>query len=265
MRFFLLVACLNSMFLIGQEVDSTKIQLGEKNVTIAVEKTEKKDKNKYYRSEKMFGDHVYAHWSGLDIGVGMLLNSSGGTSFSNADYLENDPAASWTFNVNLFEHFFPIAKHNFGFVTGIGFNASHFGFKRNYIVDFDYLNDTIVATTDTTWNYSRNRLLVGYLQLPVLFQINTSDKLSKNVHIAFGVLAGVRIGSDLKRRSSMGGHSYKYSERGSFFLNPFKLDATIRMGYRNWGMFASYNLVPLFDTRITEQANAVSFGLCFTW
>ena len=264
-QYVFLVFLIISFSIFSQDIDSTTIKLGESNVTIAVEKSEKKDKNKYYRSEKMLGDHVYAHWSGLDVGVSMLLNSSGGTTFSNMDFLEIDPAASWTFNVNLFEHFFPIARHNFGFVTGIGFNASHFGFKRNYVLHFDYLNDTVNVSQDTLWNYSRNRLLVGYAQLPLLFQINTSDKLTKNVHIAFGLLAGVRLGSDLKRKASTSGERYRYVERGSFFLNPFKLDATIRLGYRNWGMFASYNLVPIFDTRIVEQANSISFGLCFTW
>lgn len=251
----------------GQEADTTKIKLGDSNMTIAIEKNGKDQGyyNRYRRKDKILGDHKYAHWSGLDIGVGMLLNSSGGTSFTGADYLENDPSASWTFNVNLFEHYFPIAKHHFGFVSGIGFNAAHYGFKRNYMIDFNYLDNEMTAELDTVWNYTRNRLLVGYLQLPVLFQVNTSDDYRKNIHIAFGVLAGVRIGSDVKRKSKQNGEVYKYVERGSFFLNPFKLDATLRLGYRNWGIFGSYNLVPLFETSVTQRANAVSFGLSFTW
>jgi hypothetical protein len=260
---FFIVFTLSATF--AQEVDTTTIKLGDSNMTIVVEKNPDKKRGKYYKSDKILGDHIYAHWSGLDIGVGMVLTSSFGNSFPNQQFLETDPASSWTFNINLFEHYFPIAKHNFGFVSGIGFNASHFGFKRNYNVQFDYLADTITAFKDTVWNYSRNRLRVGYLQVPILFQINTSADYTKNFHIAFGVLAGVRLGADLKRKSTSNGERYIYSDRGSFFLNPFKLDGTLRIGYRNWGAFASYNLIPLFNTSITDRAHVLSFGLSLTW
>jgi hypothetical protein len=262
--FFCLVCVIGTVH--GQ-VDSTSIKLGDANMTIAVEKNGEKWNGKpkrYANKDKILGDHVNGHWTGLDIGVSMLMNASGGTTFSNAPYLENDPAASWTFNINIFEHYFAISKHNFGFVTGVGFNASHFGFKRNNVLAFDYLNDTIMVSQDTLWNFSRNRLRVGYLQIPLLFQINTNADFKKNVHIAFGVLAGVRLGADLMRKSVQGSDSYKYTERGSFFLNPFKLDGTLRLGYRNWGIFATYNILPLFDTKITQQANVLSFGLSLT-
>jgi hypothetical protein len=261
----LLVFFLPLFSALSQEVDTTTIKLGDANMTIVVEKNPENKKGRYYKNDKILGDHIYAHWSGLDIGVGMVVNSSFGTSFPNQQFLETDPASSWTFNINLFEHYFPIAKHNFGFVSGIGFNASHFGFKRNNNVQFDYFNDTITAFQDTIWNYSRNRLRAGYLQVPVLFQINTSADYTKNFHIAFGLLAGVRLGSDLKRKSTTNGERYTYSERGSFFLNPFKLDGTLRIGYRNWGAFASYNFIPLFDKNITDRAHVLSFGLSLTW
>jgi hypothetical protein len=260
-----LIALFTVFFSFSQEVDTTTIKLGESNMTIVVEKNPEKKRGKYYNSDKILGDHIYAHWSGLDIGVGLLLNSSFTPSFANQNFLENDPAASWTFNINLFEHYFPIAKHHFGFVSGIGFNASHFGFQRNYNVQFDYLKDSVAFFQDTVWNYSRNRLRIGYLQIPVLFQINTNSDYSKNFHIAFGVLAGVRLGSDIKRKATSNGERYTYVERGSFFLNPFKLDGTIRIGYRHWGAFASYNLVPLFNKNYVDRAHVMSFGLTLTW
>jgi len=35
----------------------------------------------------------------------------------------------------------------------------------------------------------------------------------------------------------------------------------VRMGYGQWGAFANYSLIPLFDTKKTAEAQALTFGL----
>jgi hypothetical protein len=39
------------------------------------------------------------------------------------------------------------------------------------------------------------------------------------------------------------------------------LDAAMRMGYGNWGAFATYSLLPLFETSKTTEVFPLTFGL----
>ncbi len=205
-----------------------------------------------------------ANWSGFDFGVGMLFRPDWSNNFATQPYLDFDPAKSWTFNLNIFEHYFGIAgkdKQNFGFVTGLGFNLSHFGYNRNYTIVYDA--DSIHGFVDANRNYKRNRLRAAYLQVPALMQVNFKGKNSKeNFHLSMGVVGGVRIGSRLRQRYIENSNEFNIKEkRGDFFFNSFKADATVRFGYGDFGAFASYNLIPLFKTDVIEPVSNLSFGL----
>ena len=237
-----------------QSGDSTNIDV---NVIIGDEEREEK-KLKTGLSNK-------SNWSGFDFGVGMLFRPDWSNDFANQPYLDFDPAKSWTFNLNLFEHYFGIAgknRENVGFVTGLGLNFSHFGYNRNYTIVYDA--DSIHGFVDPNRNYSRNRLRAAYLQIPALLQFNipAGRNTRDNFHLSMGVVGGVRIGSRLRQRYIENATEFKIRERrGQYFFNPFKADATVRLGYKDFGVFATYNLVPLFDSRVVEPVHNLSFGL----
>jgi hypothetical protein len=205
-----------------------------------------------------------ANWSGIDFGVGILTRPDYSTGFSATPYLDFDPARSWTINFNFYEHYFGIVKDRVGIVTGLGLNWSHFGYNKNYT--FDYSNDTIVGVLDSTRNYRRNRIRAMYLQAPLLIQFNVPGKNGSNFHLSAGVVGGVRIGSQLKQKFTEGSVSSKNKVRGgNYYFNPFKLDAMLRMGIGDWGIFASYNLIPLFNTNVVEPVHNVAFGLSYNF
>jgi len=58
-------------------------------------------------------------------------------------------------------------------------------------------------------------------------------------------------------------YSKEFQEKlkGTYGLNSFKLDGTVRLGYGSWGAFASYSLLPLFDTAKTTEVYPLTFGL----
>jgi hypothetical protein len=77
-----------------------------------------------------------------------------------------------------------------------------------------------------------------------------------------GVVGGVRIGSRLTQRYIQNSEEFNIKDkRGQYFFNPFKADATIRLGYSDFGAFVSYNLIPLFNTNVVEPVHNLSFGL----
>jgi hypothetical protein len=200
-----------------------------------------------------------AHWAGLDMGFGMLMNSSMQPDFADYPYWKNEPARSMTWNLNLLEHKFKIAGPYLGITTGLGFSFTQVAFKDNYILQHN--SDTLMAFVDTLNVYSKNKLKATYLTVPLLLEIATNEDEDKSFYLAAGVVGGVRIASKVKRVGEFDGKEFKQVEKGVYGLNSFKLDGTVRLGYGSWGAFASYSLLPLFDTEKTTEVYPLTFGL----
>lgn len=261
----------------GQENEKITVEIGSRGIKVINHQSgdstqidvkigmDDEPENNREKSTPKTGISKNANWSSFDFGVGMLFTPEWENSFSSQPYLDFDPAKSWTFNLNFFEHYFGLLgkeKQNVGLVTGLGFNLSHFGYKRNYTIVYDA--DSIHGFADPNRNYSRNRLRATYLQVPALLQINfpASKNSKENFHLSMGVVGGVRIGSRLTQRYIENANQFKIKDkRGQHFFNPFKADATVRIGYGDFGAFVSYNLVPLFETSVVEPVHNLSFGL----
>lgn len=200
-----------------------------------------------------------AHWAGLDFGVGLLMNNVYGTNFESTPYWENDPAKSFNFGLNLMEHKFKIYKHYVGLTTGLGFNFTQIGLSNNY--KLITTSDSIYAEMDTVYSYSKNKLKAAYLQVPLLLEFNTSTDDDRNFYLAAGVVGGVRLSSKIKREGELDGKTFEEKIKGQYALNSFKLDATVRLGYADWGAFATYSLIPLFETGKTVEVHPFTVGL----
>lgn len=200
-----------------------------------------------------------AHWAGLDMGFSILMNNQFNSGFDDYKYWENDPARSMTWNLNLLEHKFSIAREYFGITTGLGFSFTQVAFRDNYILY--NTADTLNAFIDTTNIYSKNKLKAAYLTIPLLIEFCTNADEDKSFYLAAGVVGGVRIGSKIKRKGEFEGKEFKQIEKGVYALNSFKLDGMVRMGYGSWGAFASYSFLPLFDTAKTTEVYPLTFGL----
>ena len=196
------------------------------------------------------------HWAGLDMGFTMLMNEQFQPSFDNHPYWENDPARSMTWNLNILEHKF---GRSIGLTTGLGFSFTQTAFKENYILTST--SDTLFAVIDSVNTYSKNKLRATYLTVPLLFDICSPKKGEDGFYFATGVVGGVRIASKIKRNGEFDGKEFQQKEKGVYGLNSFKLDATVRTGYGNWGAFATYSLLPMFDTDKTVAVHPLTFGL----
>jgi len=199
------------------------------------------------------------YWGGIDFGVNTMLNNTQGTSFNNQAYWENDPAKSFCINWNTFSRKLPIYKEHIGFVTGLGFNFNQFAFKNNYVLMTK--QDSVYAEMDTVFNYSKNKLRASYLQIPLLVEFASSGNESKSWHLTTGIIGGLRLSSKTKREGDIDGKSVEDKVKGVYHLNSFKADATVRLGYGNVGIFATYALIPLFESGKTVPVHPVTFGL----
>jgi hypothetical protein len=245
--------------------DTVRFKLGRSEVTVVtppegmkIPKTEEIDTidaappKKHRRTE--------AHWGGLELGFNVNLNAVGSDKFDGYKYWENDPSKSIYVNFNFMEKKFNIIKEYVGLTTGLGINFNSIGFKNNYVLVDS--TDVIYANVSPI-NYMKNKLKASYFQVPLMLEFNTHADNSKGLYIAAGVIGGVRMTSKVKRSGEIEGDSFEEKQKGTYSLNPFKLDATARIGHDSWGGFINYSLIPLFDTQRTVAVHPLTFGLTY--
>jgi hypothetical protein len=265
-KIYTLAVLLSSAGVFAQErtPDTTRVNMGKMEIILVDHSKEEMDDNEdidTVDAEPSDNDRekYEAHWAGLDMGFGMNLNNAMGTSFDTNPYWENDPARSMTWNLNILEKKFAIAKQYVGITTGLGFSFTQMAFRDNYVLQHN--SDTLFAVIDTLNDYSKNKLWANYLTVPLLIEFATNEDADKSFYLAAGVVGGVRLSSKIKREGEFDGKDFKQSVKGVYGLNSFKLDALVRFGYGDWGAFASYSLMPLFDTDKTVEVYPLTFGL----
>ena len=243
--------------------DTTKFNMGETEVLIIVNKKgidvvpmDTIDAAPNIKEDDKPGHE--GHWGGIDFGPTILMNSSFQSKFPNDPEWQNDPAKSFYWNINVYDHRFNLYKEHIGITTGFGINFTQVGIKNNKILMEN--SDSLWFVKDSLNDYSKNKLRGTYLQVPLLLEFNTNANEDRSFYFATGLIAGVRVGSAVIQKINRDHYENKEKFKGTYGLNPFKLDATIRMGYGHWGLFANYALMPLFDTAKTSEVYPLTFG-----
>ena len=264
-----------SQFLFAQDIksDSTFVSKGDttsrtygKNKPIEVIKVDDKIvqiniENKEISSDEKVKTKTenFAHWSGFMMGMNVLTNETQGINFENADYWEIDPAKSFSFSFNFAEKKVNLLKNYVGLTTGLGVTFNNYSFRNNYILTSD--QDTTSAFIDTTLQYSKNKLKSTYFRVPLLLEICTSS-FDKGAYFSAGVVGGVRLGSKVKREGEdVSNNSFKQKIKSDYNLNTFTLDALIKFGFDDFGIFAQYSLTPMFQNNKTQKIYPFNFGV----
>ncbi|MDG1331301.1 MAG: outer membrane beta-barrel protein [Crocinitomicaceae bacterium] len=200
-----------------------------------------------------------AHWAGLDFGFMLLMDENRENTFADNPYWKNDAARSQVWNLNILEHKFNFGTPYVGLTTGLGFSWKSVSFQNDYLIQATA--DSTFAIVDSVNQYSKNKLKASYLTVPLMLEFNTSADEDRSFYLAAGVVGGVRLTSKTKRQGEFDGKEFKEKVKGQYNLNPFKLDAAVRFGYANWGVFANYSLLPLFEQGTTVDIYPLTFGL----
>ena len=239
--------------------DTSRYKVGNVNIYVFKDPIEEVDtvdaspsEEEAEKNEKHWHE---ANWGGIDLGVNVLTNENFGMTFKENKYWENDPANSFNYNLNLFSRKYSIYRNYVGLVTGLGFNFTQYAFKNNYVIKSNI--DSVYAQIDTVYNYSKNKLKATYIQIPLLLEFSSNDN---NKYISAGIVGGLRIGSKTKREGELNFKNFTEKTKGTYDLNSFKLDATVRVGVGNVGVYATYALIPLFESGKTVQVHPFSIG-----
>ena len=146
-------------------------------------------------------------------------------------------------------------QHAVNLNYGLGLEINNYRYKQN--IDFKKNPTTIIPSTI---DYSKNKLGVTYLTVPLMLDFNFTPKKSaaNSFGVSVGVSGGYRIGSKQKVKSSEDG---KRKIHDDFDLLPYKLAyvAELKMGpVRLYGSLATQSM---FEKGLDQVPYAV--GLRF--
>ncbi|MCF8224705.1 MAG: PorT family protein [Bacteroidales bacterium] len=255
----------NEIFIIEDDGDTTRFQLGSKGMSIVetkdgykidiVEMDDKdngKKNNKSDNRKKKFKPH----YAGFEVGINNYLNPN--YTLHSGSFMNLNTAKSWNFNLNFLEYGIGLGTSYAGLVTGLGFEWSNYVFDANNSIKEDANGDVISLIPPYT-SITKSKLSMNYLTAPLLleFQIPAGKK---RIHISGGVIGGVKLASRTKVKYQDGGNKKDVS-KDDFSLSPLRYGATFRIGYRALNIFANYYFTPLFGETPTPELHPFSIGL----
>ena len=181
-----------------------------------------------------------AHWNGFDAGLNMLFNPHLEATLD-GDPVSVDPKIralrSWYFGFNLADVGVAFNyRHTAGLFTGVGIGWNNFSW----------------AVTDP--EVKKDKLGLLYLQVPLMVELRPT----RGLFVDLGVTTGLRFNAWTKVK-------YKDGTKDTEILdnrvtNPFRVDATLRVGDGDLGFFAQYALIPIYPTGVVEHTRPLSFG-----
>lgn len=196
------------------------------------------------------------NWSGFEAGLNMLLGPGSGTEFI-GEYalLEQRPGLSWVYDFNISDIGMAFSRtHLVGIYTGIGLSWNTFRF--NNPVRLEKGDDKLIChliDESVEGHVRKSKLGVLYLQAPLMIEVRPTRKF----FFALGVTGGIRIDAWNKIKFD----ELKVKTHKDYYINRFKLDASLRAGRNNGlGFFANFNLLPFFVEGKAQDAHCASFG-----
>jgi hypothetical protein len=240
--------------------DSVRVRLGDRSIRIGDDGVQL---NVRHKKRPQFD----GHWDGFELVLNGLLNSDNKTEMpAGYENMDLNYGKSWGVNLNVWEQNFNLANQHLGLVTGLGISWNNYRFDKNVKLTMDNDLDKLVVTKENLEgvDYEKSKLVVSYLNVPLLLEYQTNAKSKSNsFHISGGVVGGLRIGSHTKRVYDDGSRQ-KDKDRDDFYLAPFKLDAVGKIGWGKINLVASYGITELFRENKGPQVYPFSIGICLT-
>lgn len=187
--------------------------------------------------------------SGINFQTNMFLNEDLSMAIPGTyNFLELDPSKSFRLSYAFFDKYIPIARNNFGLITGLDLNLLTFGFKG----DFTLTEDTLGGLSKINYSdrvYTQNKLKAAYIQIPVLLQVASGQNASNSFHLAVGGYGGLRIASKTKEVYTEDGRERKDKTKDDFKLNGLQYGLQAIIGYGNVSLNVRYGLSNTFDIK----------------
>jgi hypothetical protein len=258
--------------------DSTKITIGNRRLTV--------DHNGNVKWCKVKLRKFNGHWAGFELGINGYLTKDFNMKFRPEDeYMDLRMEKSIQVNVNIYEQNVALSKNKeWGMLTGIGISWNNYRFRM--ATSLDPNSSVLEGYIDEGISVRKSKLSIAYLQVPLIFEWqNHTVKKINSFHVGVGVVLGVRMWSWQKKYYNELNKEYvltqydptteqyipKYTRTSpnynkthsydDYHLQPFKADATLRIGWGYVNLFAVYNLIPMFRADKGPELHQFAAGI----
>lgn len=192
------------------------------------------------------------HWAGLEIGINGFIGADYSMySPSENNFLENDLLRSNVLNLNLLQYSMGLQKtrNNIGLITGIGLSWQSYRLNNSTTISMDETRKIYPVNMFFDSN-QKSKLSSMNVEVPLLieFQIPVSNYANR-LYFSVGVKGSKRLESHTKIKYRKDGKREKLKSPGDYSIRDYKVSGTLRIGYRWINLFATYDIVPLFEDR----------------
>ena len=125
---------------------------------------------------------------------------------------------------------------------GVGFEMFNFRFEKN----ISFRDDIVGKMKYDDVQFSKNKLFVKYLTVPVKLNFNLTPGAKNPLHASIGMSAGYLLKARNKQISAERGKE-KYD--GTFNLNNWKISTIGELGFGDFTIYGSYSHTNLFDEK----------------
>lgn len=191
----------------------------------------------------------------------MGINSFAGTNYSGYSipgFMDLEQGKSFEVNLRVFKFArgFQKLRNSIGFVSGLELNLNDYRFSGPYTL-INEERHTNPSPLDQE-GLSKTKLVTTYLAVPALIEFQLPAKFQDNrIYISGGIIGGLKLGSHTKVDQS--GHKIK--DHNDFNINPFRWGTTLRIGFKDINIFATYYKTALFKEGRGPEMYPFSIGI----
>lgn len=243
-----------------EEKDTTKIKLGDMDITIVEDMDKKHD---WRMDDDRKGKKFKGHWAGFEMGFNNFVDEDYSLSRNASNqFMDLNTSRSWNVNINFHQASFGLIGKNFGLVTGLGLEFNNYFFDGNNSITKDSLGNIQSLPYDS--EVSKSKLTATFLNMPVLLELQLGKgSRHKRINITAGIIGSVKLGSHTKVVYKE--NRKKEKDSGDFNINPLRFGLTARLGYGNLQVFGNYYLTSFFEKDKAPELYPVSVGLAFSF
>lgn len=201
------------------------------------------------------------NWAGLELGInGYITPMHSFTMQSGYEFLDLRYEKSIAVNINLIQQSVSLIDNRLGMFTGLGISWNNYRIGNDFLLEKGV--NQIASTPVTEANLRKNKLTITWVNLPLMLEYQTRGADGdQSFFMSAGINIGARIGSYTKQVYFPNDDREKRRSRDDFYLNPFRYDLQLRLGYGKLGIFATYSLNTLFRQNRGPELHPFSVGL----
>ncbi|HKL67689.1 MAG TPA: outer membrane beta-barrel protein [Bacteroidales bacterium] len=204
------------------------------------------------------------HWAGFEMGINNFLTSDYSMSLpAELSYMDLNTGKSFNVNINFAQLGIGLSRH-FGIATGLGLEFNDYKFEGNNNIAKDEDGVVDVAPAPDGIEYEKSKLSTVYLTMPVFLEAQIPVKYSRTLNIAAGAIGGVKLGSHSKVVYYDGGKQ-KNKENDDFSLSVLRYGPTVRLGYEQFQVYATYYMNGLFIEDKGPELYPFQVGMAFSF